>query len=936
MFLIASNPQPVKLLMKKLITALTVILTGILSNTYTYGQQTAIKGTVTDTISKQNLHNAVVTLLRAKDSVLTRYTRADAKGNFEMKNLAAGRYIIMISYPGYVEMLDTVTLQKDPPRNFGTVALNTRAHLLQEVIVRQHIAPIRIKGDTTEYLADSFKVKAGATVEDLLKVMPGFTVNSKGEIVTQGQKVQKVLVDGDEFFGDDPTMATQNLNARDVAKVQVFDKKSDQSALTGIDDGEKKKTVNLILKDDAKKGHFGKAEAGTDFNKYYKAKATVNKFTSTLKAGAYLTADRTGRNGMSWEEMQDFGNVNTVVEGGNVMMWSEGDEFNNYNTQGIPENLQAAFMLNKKFGKLKSSTVSNYSYNHQNLAGESYTGTKYILPDTVYYNNLSALNRSTRLKHTANTKNEFKLDSATTLTVNARGSSGRSNQYTSGNSEYLTSSKVPVNMGTHTNYSSGDNSSARADIFLNRKLNKSGTRSLTLNVGFTDNHSNSDGYQYNRTDFYKYGTPDSTQLIDQRKTNRNTASSAQALASYTEPLSKRLALNLNYTFNSANSEQDIRSYEKKGGQYDSLNMLYSNHFRFINTSHRAGFGFTYTNPKITARIGVALQYLSLKQTNLYKDSSYARNFTNFFPNANFRWKFSQTGNFNINYSGSTIQPSLGQLQPIINNNDPLNLVIGNPDLKPSFNHSIYFNAGHFKVLSNRNIWSYGGFNFTENAFSSKSVVDARGKRTTQTVNVNGNYNFYLGLYYSKQIKFLKLELGFEPRANGNRNVNFVNGIESVTKSYDLSPGVRIGKSIEKKMNVNLRYAPAFSHSESSINRGAVTEYWTQTVGLYFDYKLMKDLSINSDLEANYRQKLSPADRNNNAVIWNASLEKSIWKKKDLTAIISVNDILNQQIGFNRNITSNYITENTYTTVQRYMLFSLRWKFNKNKKVSDNE
>jgi hypothetical protein len=838
---------------------------------------------------------------------------------------------MVVTYPNYVDWIDSIQVIGTAPMNIA-VALTTKAHLLEEVIVKQTIAPIRIKGDTTEYLADSFHVKAGATVEDLLKVMPGISVNSKGEITTQGQKVQKVLVDGEEFFGDDPTMATQNLNAKDVAKVQVYDRKSDQATLTGIDDGSKEKTVNLIMKEDAKKGYFGRVEGGTDFKDYYQSKLTASRFTSTLKAGALITADRTGRNGMSWEEMQDYGSISSTVENGNVQFnWEGDDEFDSWGQQGIPENLQAAFMVNKKFGALKNSTANNFSYNHLNLAGDGYTTTKYILPDTVYYNNQTRSNSSSKWKQNISTKNEINLDSVTTLTINAKGSRGKSNSYSLQSGEYLTGSGIPVNTSNRTNTSFGDNNSSKADIFLKRKLNKAGTRSVTLSTGISNNAGNSDGFLYNKTDFYVNGSPSSTQVIDQRKLNTSNSQSVQALASYIEPLGKKVSLNLNYIFNTNNTEQDTRSYEKQNGKYDSLNLLFSNHYRFINTSHRGGFAFNYITKKITAKLGLAVQDLSLKQTNMYKDSSFARKFTNFFPTANMRWKFSSSGNIYLNYNGNTQQPSLMQLQPIINNNDPLNIVIGNPDLRPAFNHSLYLNLSDYKVLSKRSIWTYGSFNFTQNAFSNKTTVDSFGKRTSQAVNVSGNYNYYAGFNYSKNIKFLKMDVGFNPRISGARNINFVNGLENITKSYQVGPGINISKYIEKKMNLDLSYSARFNHSESSINTGAVTEYWIQSVDLYFNYTFKKGFSINSNGSYNYRQKLSPTDKNNNTMVWNASIEKKLFKKKDISAIITVNDILNQHIGFSRDISSNYISENTYTTVQRYALFSLRWKFNKNRK-----
>jgi hypothetical protein len=877
----------------------------------TKAQSVPVKGSVTDTLSKMAMHNAVIYLKDPRDSSLVSYTRADRKGHFMLGAVVQGKYIMVVTYPNYVDWIDTIQV-KDATTIDIPVYLTTKAHLLQEVIVKQTIAPIRIKGDTTEYLADSFHVKPGATVEDLLKVMPGISVNSKGEITTQGQKVQKVLVDGDEFFGDDPTMATQNLNAKDVAKVQVFDKKSDQAALTGIDDGTKQKTVNLILKEDAKKGYFGTATAGTDFNKYYQSKLSASRFTSTLKAGILVTADRTGRNGMSWEEMQDFGSISSTIENGDVQFRWEGDqEFDTWGQQGIPENLQTALMMNKKYGKLKNSTANNFNYNHLNLAGDGYTTTKYILKD-------------------------INIDSLTTITLNAKISSGKNSSYGTQDGAYLTGDMVPINSNSRINTSEGDNESTKADIFLKRKLNAAGTRSVTVSTGITDSRNNSDGYVYNRTDFYANGLPVSQQLVDQRKISTSDSRAVQALASYTEPFGKKMSLNLNYTFNSVNTEQDTRSYEKLNGKYDSLNLLFSNHFRFINASHRAGFAFNYITKSITARAGLAIQDLSLKQTNMYKDSSFARNFTNFFPTANIRWKFSGSGSMSVNYNGNTQQPSLMQLQPILNNTDPLNIVEGNPNLRPAFNHNIYFNVSDYKTLANKGLWIYGSVGFTENAFSNRSIVDNLGRRTTQTVNVNGNYRYNLGVDISRQIKFLKLEVGFEPGLGGNRNVSFVNGTENITESFRITPAIYVRKYIEKKMNLYLTLNATYNHSRSSINTGAVTKYWTRSIELYFDYKFRNDWNINTNYDYDYRQKLSPGDRNNNAMIWNISLEKKILKKQDITAIFTVNDILNQRIGFNRDLNSNYVTENTYTTVQRYAMLSLRWKFNKNRKNSDDE
>jgi hypothetical protein len=519
--------------MRKVILQLTVILLISITSITANAQNSGIKGQVTDTSSKINLQHAVISLLRNKDTVLYKFTRTNHSGDFELNNLTEGKYFITVSYPGYVEYMDNIVLEGNKVMNIGKIALVTKAHLLEDVVVRQKIAAIRMKGDTLEFMADSFKVREGASVEDLLKKFPGFTVNSKGEITAQGQKIEKVLVDGDEFFGDDPTMATRNLNAKDVAKVQMFDKTSDQSSLTGIDDGQKKKTLNLILKEDAKKGYFGQAQAGTDFNKYYQGKANFNRFTSTLKAGAYVSADRTGKNEMSWNEMQDFGGVTTVADGGSVIMYSEGDDFSNYNNQGIPENLVTAAMLNKKFGPYKSSTASNYSYKEQTNAGQSITRSQYILPDTVYYNNQTQQFNNHKWQHAVSTRNEFNIDSLNTITVNAKGSWGYNSDYSNFISEYLNSNQQKVNTSNRTNNSTGDKNAQKADLFFKHKFNKAGTRALTVNGTLTNNSNNSDGYLYTETDFYKNGIVNSAQVVNQHKIGSNNAKGMQALISYT-------------------------------------------------------------------------------------------------------------------------------------------------------------------------------------------------------------------------------------------------------------------------------------------------------------------------------------------------------------------------------------------------------------------
>ncbi len=315
--------------MKKLTALLSVICLFAISTASS--QQSSLKGTIRDTLNKQNLANAVVTILRQKDSVMVKYGRTDAQGHFDIKNLPAGNFIVMVTYPGYADYVDRLALDAGVEKLLGQLPVITKANLLQEVIVKQRVGAIKVKGDTTEYKADSFNVGPNADVQELLRKMPGMQVNSKGEITAKGTKVEKVLVDGEEFFSDDPAVVTKNLRADAVDKIQEFDKKSDQATFSGVDDGVRIKTLNIQLKEDKKKGYFGKVEAGSDFDQYRYGKLLGNAFKGKRKLSAYLTADNTKFESLNWNENKNYaGDANTTTEindDGGIIMFSSGDEF---------------------------------------------------------------------------------------------------------------------------------------------------------------------------------------------------------------------------------------------------------------------------------------------------------------------------------------------------------------------------------------------------------------------------------------------------------------------------------------------------------------------------------------------------------------------------------------------------------------------------------
>src|SRR4051812_8592247 len=328
-------------------------------------QTASIKGVISDTINKTNLSNTVISLLRAKDSMLTKFTRSNDKGLFELQHLKGGEYLLLFTYPGYADYVDRITLSDTTAMDMGKIMMTLKANLLKEVIVKQQISAIKVKGDTTEFAADSFKVQANATVEDLLKQLPGIQVDKNGQITAQGEKVQKILVDGEEFFGDDPTLVTQNLRADMVDKVQVYDKKSDQATFTGIDDGQKQKTINLKLKDNKKNGYFGKINAGAGTDGYHDTQAMLNIFKNKQKLAGYGIVSNTGTSGLNWQDRDNYGESwlsNADDDESNGFFFFEGDDDDEldswdgrYNGHGFPLVQTGGLHYNNKWDDDKQS-----------------------------------------------------------------------------------------------------------------------------------------------------------------------------------------------------------------------------------------------------------------------------------------------------------------------------------------------------------------------------------------------------------------------------------------------------------------------------------------------------------------------------------------------------------------------------------------------------
>ncbi len=899
-----------------------------------YSQSITVKGQIADTSEKKPLSNAVVAIL-SKDSVLLKHTRTGADGSFTLTTTGEGPFIMLVTYPKFADFMDQLA-PKEPVLDLGRINLIKKSVLLEEVIVSRKIGAIRMRGDTLEFKADSFAVREGANVEELLKKLPGLQVNKNGEITAQGEKVQKVLVDGEEFFSDDPAVVTQNLRADAIDNVQVFDKKSDQAAFTGIDDGEKTKTINLTLKEDRKKGLFGRAKIAGGIPGYFENEAMINLFKGKRKMAAYGTMSNTGKAGLNWEDQEKFGGGSDMEfneEEGYFFSYNEGDEFNTwggrYNGEGLPKAWNAGAHYSNKWDNDKKNLNGSYQFYKQDVLNEGTTTSQFILPDTLYYNDQQRKTFSQNIRHQAGGFYDLKLDSLSNIKITVKANRTNAINQSDYLSRSLSEERELVNEQQRQLFSKGQKDFLNAKAIWRKQFAKKG-RTLSVNFDQSYNANETEGQLLAVNEFFNNGgVKYRTDTTDQFKENYQQSNAIGGKFTYTEPISKKWFIVADYGYRVNNSKSLRSSFNKdNAGKYAELDSLFSSNYAFDFNTHSAGLNFRHNGTKLVASFGSGISFADFRQTDLVTDTAYKYNFTNFFPRANIRFKMGAQRSLSLNYNGNTRQPNLQQLQPIRENTDPLNIQVGNPDLKQEFRHNINFNFNDYKVLSGRYMYINSGINLVDNAISSSTNLDTEGKRTSMFINMDGNYNYYSSAGFWMQFKKISMNVNSYLFYNGGKNNNLVNGIKNTNNYSNLGLRLGVGKSKEKKYNVNLEFGPQLTQSKSSVRPDVITRFWTASTELNGMIYLPHEFEISNELSYNYRQKTDVFGEDRNVWLWNAYVAKKFWKNKNGELRFSMNDILNQNIGFQRNASSNFISENTYLSLRRYWLMSFIWNFNR--------
>jgi len=920
--------------MKKLIT----LIAGIFLSITLFSQSVKISGAVNDPNESKPVKNAVIALLTPKDSILYKFTRTDAAGKFILKDVRPGKYILMTTHPYFADLLDNIEVKND--EELGQLHLISKSKLLQEIIVKSG-SGFRIKGDTTVYTADSFKVSANANVEELLKKLPGIQVDKNGKITAMGETVQKVLVDGEEFFGDDPGMAVKNLRADAVKEVQVFDKKSDQAEFTGIDDGKTQKTINLKLKEDKKHGYFGKidATAGTKQNNEnrYNDNVLFSTFKGKRKLSAFLLNGNTGQDGLNWQDEQKYSGDNENIsmsldDDGNVnFQWTGNtadDEPYVDPQNGFMTNVNAGVQYSNKWNDKYNFNLAP-KYNSQQYTNHKQTFTQTQVGDSVLNTNSTELDNVNRHNFKIRGILDMKLDSMNSLKITVN-----SNYYHTESGSSLDAVSTGNN-GTLKNTSkrgletSNDKNAVSGNILFRHKFHKS-RRTLTFSGDWNILNNQGTDFLKSFNQAYLDGDSASSQRLDQMKDYNTSTTTVSSKIVYTEPLAKEYSLELSYqlAYNYGTNNQLTFNYTPFSNKYDVIVDSLSNQFKQNIVQNIPSAKINFANKKIKLNIGSGFGFTNFDLKDLTFNKDYRRDYVNFYPTANFTYTYKANQSIRFNYTGNTTQPTINELQPLRNNNDYFNQYIGNPNLKPSFTNSFRVSHNSYNFLKDFFMYQSLNVRVISNSITNNRTINVdSGKTITQPINTNGNLsiNFYGGFGF--KIKKIDTRIYFGPQFNYSKYADIINSQKSFSKTINPGVSLQIDKQKEKKYEVSINDEFNYNANTTSQNDTKI-HYNTNTLSFNAKVYYKKVWSLLTDLQIISRQKTAQFSNNLNSNQWGARLQKT-FKDNEFTAYVSVHDILNSNIGVDRSFYSNTYTQVTNDRLKRYFLIGFEWDF-KNK------
>lgn len=918
------------------------ILTFFCLSTLAISQSFLISGKLIDE-TKQPAIGSSVFLLKT-DSSFIKGTTTDLDGQFKLENINSNNYILKILSLGYKPVFKSIQITNQD-LSIPTIALKQNLTNLKEVTVEAQQALATQNGDTTSFRASAYKVNKDATAEDLVSKMPGVTVID-GKVQAQGEEVKQVLVDGKRFFGDDASAVLKNLPAEVIDKVQVFDKKSDQSQFTGFDDGNASKTINIVTKAQFKNGIFGKAYGGYGYEDKFKGGATVNIFKGDRRITVLAQSNNINEQNFASEDLvgvsSSGGGGGGRRGGGQGGMGGGNNPSENFqsNTQnGI--NTTSLFGLNyaDKWGK-KTEVTASYFFNWTQNDSKSSLLQQYILGSNngLVYNETNNTN-SDNFNNRINFKIETKIDSMNSITLQPK----LSFQTNKGAKELLGLNTKEILTLSNTENSSSSNLSGyniSVPILYRHSFAKKG-RTFSINATPTITKNSGENLLYTLNTYYRdtlfYGD-----TIDQKSKILKTGNSINGNVSYTEPLNKNNFLLFNYTAAYTDNYSSKRTFDKNYIEYSyrDLDSTLTNVFKNQYQSQSGSLGYRYQKEKFNFSLNAAYQWAQLsKEQEIPTSYKLSKTFESILPSAQLQYKFSPKKNLRFNYRTSNNAPSIDQLQDVINNSNSLQLGTGNPDLKQDFQQNIFLRYSGVNTNKATSFFALIGGNYSNNYIGNSTLIAnqdttvyndiflQRGSQIIRPVNLDGYFSLRSFINYTFPIKKIKTNLSVNVSGNYNNVPGMINTNINYAKTATGGLGLVFSSNISEKFDFTLSSNSSYSNIQNTLQTSSNTNYLSQVSKLKITTNPWKGLILQSEYSNTYYSGLTSAF-NQSISLWNAAIGYKFLKNKQAELRLTVYDILNQNNSVSRTNTDSYIQDSQTNVLNRYYMLTFTYNFKK--------
>lgn len=893
-------------------------------------QKYTVRGQVLDTM-RAPLSGATVLLLNPADSSLVNFSSTDNAGTFILKNVRPGDHLVKVTYVGYQPAQRRITAQGE---NFTLdlepfhMAVETRQ--LDEVVVKGEVPPVVIKKDTIEYNAGSFKVQTNGNVEDLLKKLPGVEVDNDGTITAQGEQVQRVTVDGKTFFGSDPKIATRNLPADAIDKVQVFDKRSDQATFTGIDDGEREKTINLELKEEKRKGAFGNLSAGAGMDDRFMLKASINKFSKLRQLSFLGLGNNINEQGFSIDDYLNFtGGSQSMMAGGGMRLQFSSEGSN----EGVPLNLggnrangimtsyAAGANINNDFNK-NTTVNASYFFNYLEHDREKSTYRENFLPAGSFVYTDQSLQQNSNENHRVNMTLDHKIDSANSIKFTTSFQLSDTQAKTTSSSESTSPENALKNTSESQNYTLSNRLSSNSSLLLRHRFAKKGrTLSANLTLGLQQQDQSGSLYSVNN-----YFTPEpEEQIIHQNNEQTTDNLNYSGTLAYTEPLGGRKYLEARYSYRKNASEVLREVYDVEGDQ-EIPNDILSNEYSSDYTYNKAGVNFKLNRTKYNVTAGAAYQNTRLTGDLVSQATTIDRSFETVLPAVQFNYDFSNTKHLRFEYQTVFQEPNIQQLQPVVDNSDPLNVYVGNPDLQPAYLHDWSVNFMTFDPASFVSFLIAAEFNLTNNAIVSARSTNEQLRSVTQPINVPYSASSRTDVNVSFPITPIKSRFSLGGNASTTRSSTVLNDQSNRIDQRTVVANARLDFTHQENLTFGLSARLGHQVTEYEFDQPDQS-YLNQSYTAEGYYSMLKKYNFNASFEyLVYNSKST--DFHQSMPLLNASVSRMVLRNNAGEIKLSVNNLLDQALGVTQAANINYLERVTTQSLGRYVMLSFTYALNK--------